>query len=201
MNADNGVGRVRRVVTGVNEAGRSYIVSDGLAPNAFLSADVEGFGASVAWYSPAGPLTNDGAADTAAADTVIPMSPNLGEVIFRVADFPPDEAYGRAGEESLFDSITGGEEARDGAAHSSDKHFWFHKTDSIDFAVVLDGEISLLLDDDECLLHPGDIVVQRGTAHSWSNKTDRTCRMAFVLVGALPVTAVESAEDALAGHS
>jgi len=198
--SQDGAGRVRRVVTGVGEQGRSRIVSDGLAPNTFRSPDVEGFASSVAWFSPAGPVSNDGDHDTAAGDVVIPMSPDLGEVIFRVADFPPDEAYGTAGEDGLFGSITGGDEARDGATHSGDKHFWFHKTDSIDFAVVLDGEIWLLLDDDECLLRAGDVVVQRGTAHSWSNKSDRTCRMAFVLLGALPVRAGESAEDALAGH-
>lgn len=201
MSTHEPAGRVRRVVTGVNADGRSYVVSDGLAPNTFQSPDVEGFGSSVAWYSPPGPVSNDGDADTAASDNVVPMAPSLGEVIFRVADFPPDEAYGRAGEERLFDTITGGDEARDGATHSSDKHFWFHKTDSIDFAVVLEGEIWLLLDDGECLLRAGDVVVQRGTAHSWSNRTDRTCRMAFVLLGALPVAAAESSEDdALAGH-
>lgn len=201
MNSHEPAGRVRRVVTGVNAHGRSYVVSDGLAPNTFQSPDVEGFGSSVAWYSPAGPVSNDGDHDTAAGEIVVPMAPNLGEIIFRVADFPPDEAYGRAGEENLFDTITGGDEARGGATHSSDKHFWFHKTDSIDFAVVLEGEIWLLLDDAECLLRAGDVVVQRGTAHSWSNRTDRTCRMAFVLLGALPVAAAESSEDdALAGH-
>jgi hypothetical protein len=201
MTTQNGVGRVRRVVTGVDDAGRSFIVSDSLAPNAFLSPDVPGFGSSVAWYSPAGPVSNEGAHDTAAAEVAVPMAPSLGEVIFRVADFPPDDAYGHAGEEGLFGTIDGGDEAREGATHSSEKHFWFHKTDSIDFAVVLEGEIWLLLDEGECLLRSGDVVVQRGTAHSWSNRTDATCRMAFVLLGALPVAAEQPSEDALAARS
>ena len=66
MSSEEAAGRVRRVVTGVNEHGRSYIVSDGLAPNTFQSPDVEGFGSSVAWHAPAGPVSNDGDHDTAA---------------------------------------------------------------------------------------------------------------------------------------
>jgi hypothetical protein len=186
----NGVGGVRRVVTGVNGRGRSYVVSDGLAPNTFRSPDVEGFGAAVAWFTPPGPVSNEGADDAAAADAQIPMYPDLGGTIFRIADFPPDSAYGQRGRDGLFSSIGGGaQEARDGATHSGGRHFWFHQTDSIDFAVVLDGEIWLLLDDGECLLRAGDVVVQRGTAHAWSNRSDRICRMVFLLFGALPVPA------------
>lgn len=201
MSTELGVGLVRRVVTGVNDHGRSYVVSDGLAPNRFQSPEVAGFGSSVVWYSPDGPVSNEGAIDTAAAEVAVPMAPNLGEVIFRVADFPSDEVYGEAGEEGLFGTIDGGGEARGAATHSSDKHFWFHKTDSIDFAVVLEGEIWLLLDEGQCLLRPGDVVVQRGTAHSWSNRTSQTCRVAFVLLGALPVPAQEATGGALAAQS
>jgi len=120
------------------------------------------------------------------------MSPALGGTIFRIADFPPDTAYSDDGQDSLFAEI-GGADAREGATHSGTRHFWFHQTDSIDFAVVLEGEIWMLLDEGECLLRAGDVVVQRGTAHSWSNRSDHTCRMAFLLLGALPATELTKA--------
>jgi Cupin domain len=117
-----------------------------------------------------------------------------------VADFPPDSAYDNGGKDQLFADI-GGDDARDGATHSADRHFWFHKTDSIDFAVVLDGEIWMLLDEGECLLRAGDVIVQRGTAHSWSNRSGKPCRMAFLLLGALPLPAPDAAaEGRLAGR-
>jgi hypothetical protein len=194
---ENGAGRtarVRRVVTGVDERGRSYVVSDGDAPNVFRSPTVSGFGAAQVWTTPPGPVSNEGAADQAPGDAEIPMYPELGGTIFRVADFPPDDAYDNAGKDGLFADI-GGEEARGGATHSGDRHFWFHKTDSIDFAVVLEGEIWLLLDEGECRLEAGDVIVQRGTAHSWSNRSGKPCRMAFLLLGALPVPAAEAAEE------
>ena len=199
MSADDRTARVRRVVTGVDEAGRSVFLFDGEAPNTFRSPTVAGFGAAQVWTTAPGPVSNDGADDTAGAGVDIPMYPNLGGVVFRVADFPPDTAYGTDGKDNLFDDI-GGNAARDGATHSGGKHFWFHKTDSIDFAVVLEGEIWLLLDEGERLLRAGDVVVQRGTAHSWSNRSDRACRMAFVLLGALPVVGAEEAGEELVGQ-
>ena len=177
--------RIRRVVTAVDHLGRSYILSDGQAPNVFRSNTVPGFGAAQVWTTPPGPVCNDSAIDRATADTEIPMYPELGGTIFRVADFPPDTAYHQNGKDALFGDI-GGEHAREEATASADRHFWFHKTDSIDFAVVLDGEIWLLLDEGETLLRAGDVLVQRGTAHSWSNRSTRVCRMAFLLFGARP---------------
>jgi hypothetical protein len=193
-NGSGRTARVRRVVTGVDERGRSYVVSDGEAPNVFRSLTVPGFGAAQVWTTAPGPVSNEGANDPAGADAEIPMYPELGGTVFRVADFPPDSAYENGGKDQLFADI-GGDEARDGATHSADRHFWFHKTDSIDFAVVLEGEIWMLLDEDECLLKAGDVIVQRGTAHSWSNRSGKPCRMAFLLLGALPVPDPEAVEE------
>ncbi|PWU55483.1 hypothetical protein DLE60_28230 [Micromonospora globispora] len=190
-------GVVRRVVTGTDEHGRSYIVSDGVSPNRHSSPSVAGFGAAQIWYTEPGPISNAGEQDNGSADTVIPMHPDVRATIFRIADFPPDSAYTDAGKSALFAEI-GGNAARAGASHSEDKHFWFHKTDSIDYGIVLEGEIWLMLDDDECLLTAGDVVVQRGTSHAWANRSDKPCRMAFVLIGAPPVP-VTSAD--LAGQA
>lgn len=64
-----------------------------------------------------------------------------------------------------------------------------HRTDSIDYAVVIAGEIDMQLDDSEVHLKAGDILVQRGTIHNWVNRGTVPCVIAFALIGAKPVTA------------
>jgi quercetin dioxygenase-like cupin family protein len=64
-----------------------------------------------------------------------------------------------------------------------------HRTDSIDFAVVMKGEIDMELDDSVVHVKAGDVLVQRGTIHNWVNKGAEPCRIAFVLVDAKPVVA------------
>jgi quercetin dioxygenase-like cupin family protein len=63
-----------------------------------------------------------------------------------------------------------------------------HRTDSIDYAVVISGEIDMQLDDSEVHLKAGDVLVQRGTIHNWVNRGNKPCVMAFVLIDAKPVT-------------
>jgi len=63
-----------------------------------------------------------------------------------------------------------------------------HKTDTVDYCIVLSGEIHAVLDEAEVLLRAGDCFVQRGTHHAWSNRTDKPCVIAFVLVAARPLT-------------
>ena len=62
-----------------------------------------------------------------------------------------------------------------------------HRTASVDYAFVISGEIWAVLDRDEVLMHAGDVLIQRGTNHSWSNRSDRPCLMGFVLVSAQPL--------------
>jgi uncharacterized cupin superfamily protein len=64
------------------------------------------------------------------------------------------------------------------------RHAAMHRTRSVDYAIVLEGEIDMLLDDSEVHLTAGDVLVQQGTNHAWVNRGTRPCRMAFVLVDA-----------------
>ena len=65
-----------------------------------------------------------------------------------------------------------------------------HRTDTIDYIVVMSGEIDMELESgEEVHLKAGDVMVQRGTVHNWINRGTETCIMAVVLVGAQPVTA------------
>ncbi len=64
----------------------------------------------------------------------------------------------------------------------SDRHFFFHTTQTLDYAIVLEGEIWAMMDEGETLMKKGDVLIQRATNHSWSNRTNRDCKMAFVLI-------------------
>jgi len=92
-----------------------------------------------------------------------------------VVDFPPDESYDTQELARFLDEHG----VRDNG-HA--RHFWFHKTQSLDYAIVLEGEIYALMDEGETLMRAGDILIQRATNHSWSNRSDKVCRVAFVLL-------------------
>jgi quercetin dioxygenase-like cupin family protein len=57
-----------------------------------------------------------------------------------------------------------------------------HKTKTVDYGLVLEGEIWLVLDDSEVLCRQGDIIIQRGTNHAWANRSDADCAVAFILI-------------------
>ena len=61
-------------------------------------------------------------------------------------------------------------------------HPLMHRTQTIDYGVVIDGEMTLVLDTVETRLQRGDVVIQRGTNHAWANRSGKPCRMLFVLV-------------------
>ena len=186
---------VRRVVTGHDEQGRAIILADGPAPHSFESEAIPGFGATVLWTTPVTSIDHVTDEDPASADAEIPSFPGTGHSIVRIADFPPDASYPDAADSVIFTEIDGHDAAEAGTAHSSGKHFWFHRTDSLDYAVVLDGEITMLVDEGEVTLRAGDVVIQRATSHAWSNRTDKTARMLFVLIGTPPQSASDIAQE------
>ena len=184
--------RIRRVVTGHDDHGRAVILADDIAPNTFASPTIPGFGATVPWLT-SYPVDHVTDRDPAGVGTPIPTFPGPGETVFRIAEFPPDEVYPQDAQNKIFEEIDGKAEAADGAKHSNGQHFWFHRTDSLDYAVVLEGEITLLVDDGEATLKACDVAVQRATSHAWSNRTDRIARVAFILIGTEPISAEEIA--------
>jgi quercetin dioxygenase-like cupin family protein len=90
--------------------------------------------------------------------SAVALPPPTDGAVLRVVDFPPDDN----GVPDL------------------------HSTASLDFAVVLSGEIHAVLDDDETLMRAGDVLVQRGTNHAWVNRSGSICRVLFVLIDARP---------------
>jgi mannose-6-phosphate isomerase-like protein (cupin superfamily) len=149
---------VRRVVTGVDASGRSVFLSDGDAYGGEQWAEV--------WITdPAAGM--DAVVDPQLGTTV--LEPPAGGTAWRVFEVPTDEDM-RAAMAQAAGRMEGIEP--DG----------FHTTHTIDYVMVLEGEISLELDTGEVTLHPGDCVVQRGTRHAWRNRSGKPVKMMAVML-------------------
>jgi len=177
--------RVRRVLTGHDAEGKSIFIADGEAANVKEMASMPGLALTDLWETKGAPASNAGAAD--AAERPVRLEPPKNGTILRIVEFPPDSqwrgtAAARADGHEAFKSIGAGH-ARDRA--SSDP--MMHRTSTVDYAIVLKGEIHAVMDKGEKLLRAGDILVQRGTNHSWSVRGNEPCIVAFALVSAKPL--------------
>lgn len=174
------VWKVRRVVTGHDKDGKSIFIVDGYAPNVLEMASMPGLALTDLWETKAAPASNEGSADAAARP--VRLEPPKNGTILRIVEFPPDKQWRQSADaRKAFESI--------GAGHAPDKHSadpMMHKTATVDYIIVLKGEIWAIMEKGETLLRPGDILVQRGTNHSWSVRTNEPCIIAAVLVSAKP---------------
>ena len=175
--------RVRRVLTGHDAEGKSVFIADGHAPNVKEMASMPGLALTDLWETGAAPASNQGSAD--AATRPVRLEPPKNGTLLRIVEFPPDSHWrGRADARKGFDSI--------GAGHAPDRSSsdpMMHKTSTVDYIIVLRGEIYAIMDKGETLLRAGDILVQRGTNHSWSVRGDEPCIVAAILVSAKAVGA------------
>ena len=171
---------IRRIVTGHDAKGRSIILSDGPSPHVLTLPGRPDFGLTNLWVTDAAPADNSGTADAAARPVVLEPPPNGS--LFRVVEFPPDSAPGGFDRTAAFKAM--------GAGHAMDadasRHPGMHKTSTVDYAIVLSGEIWALMDEGETLMRAGDVLVQRGTNHAWSNRSTAPCLVAFILINARP---------------
>jgi quercetin dioxygenase-like cupin family protein len=173
--------RVRRVLTGHDAQGRSTFIADGEAPNVKEMASMPGLALTDLWETGGAPASNAGERDAAARP--VRLEPPKNGTILRIVEFPPDSAWrGAADGSAAFKSI--------GAGHAQDRSSsdpMMHKTSTVDYIIVLRGEIYAIMETGEKLLRAGDILVQRGTNHSWSVRGSEPCIVAAVLVNAKPL--------------
>jgi len=175
--------RYRRVVTGHNAQGRSMVLIDDPSPHAYVLEKAGGLQLTELWETTSSPADNSGTQD--AGDHERRIQPKGGGSVFRIIEYPPDSVRLKTIKPEEFFSSMGAQ-----AAHASRKlHAGTHTTDTVDYVIVLSGEIYAVLDEGEVLLHAGDCLVQRGTRHAWSNRTQVPCAIAFVLVAAAPLAA------------
>jgi mannose-6-phosphate isomerase-like protein (cupin superfamily) len=170
---------IRRVVTGHDESGKAIVQSDGIAQNVRVR-EGSGFVSTLLWVTDETPAVVASGIDR--ADRVIGTAPPPNGSILRVVDFPPvtPDVEG-LDQGALLRAMGVDHPAADGAAS---RHPYMHRTRSVDYAVILTGEIDMLLDDSEVHLNAGDVVVQQGTNHAWVNRSQSVCRIAFILLDA-----------------
>ena len=175
-------GKIRRVVTGHDTDGKAVVMSDDFAPVVFTAEKRPGYASTEIWRTLAtpAPITADMEDPTPGARRQLPTP--RGSVIRintlapesdAVRSLSPDEAL------NVFASL-GNSTASTFAKNG--RHPMMHRTETIDYAIVLSGEITMLLDDSEVVLKAGDVLVQCGTNHAWSNRGKVPCQIAFILL-------------------
>jgi mannose-6-phosphate isomerase-like protein (cupin superfamily) len=169
---------VRRIVTGHDTNGAAIVVMDGTLQTQVRSA---GVGSVALWITDETPADISGSKDR--ADRTIGVPPPPHGSVLRVVDFPPVSGDIKVDNAAFTAEMGLGKQERSGGKHVN--HPFMHRTKSVDYAIVLEGEIDMLLDDSEVHLKAGDILVQQGTNHAWVNNSGKMCRIAFVLIDAV----------------
>ncbi|PXW97532.1 hypothetical protein C7444_104134 [Sphaerotilus hippei] len=172
---------IHRVVTGHDAQGRAVVASEGPLPTVVELDALPGTVFHEVWSTQASPAWVDNGADPTVG--AIRLPPPARGTRIRFVDIPPDTddflAHGAARMQAAFAQIG---DAAASTVQAGSPHPLMHRTESVDYGVVIAGELTLVLDQGEVLLQPGSVVVQRGTQHAWANRSVRPCRMLFVLV-------------------
>ena len=174
---------VRRVVTGHDAQGRAVIQEDGAVPRVQRIGGEHGPLFFEVWNTRATPAPID-VASGEPAEAGIQLAPPKGGTRIRVLDIPPDDASLASLTPEQAQAHFAAVGAADASSHAdgSSRHAFMHRTETIDYGIVLDGELTLILDVGETIVRAGDIVIQRGTNHGWANRSSRHCRIAFILI-------------------
>lgn len=171
---------IRRVVTGKDASGKAIAQIDGVA--ATVHARVEtGVTNTQLWVTDGVPADLSDASDAGAKKAGV--TPPPGGSIFRIVEFAPEKEI-KSDYDTRLRLMSALGLAPEGASRDRPRHPGMHRTRTVDYAVVVSGEIDLLLDDTDIHLKAGDAVVQRGTNHAWVNRGEQPCRIAFVLIDA-----------------
>jgi Cupin domain len=172
----------RRVVTGHNADGKAIFISDAPPVHAQLIGGPGGPTFTEIWHTSATPALIQPQLPLADEDKLMLPPPKSGTRL-RVIDFPPEsEAIRQLSGADAADKFKAMGDAQASTAKSGAPHPLMHRTETLDYGIVLDGEITLILDVEETIIRTGDIVIQAGTNHAWSNRSGRNCRMAFILI-------------------
>jgi len=172
----------RRIVTGHDEGGKAVVLSDGPAPFVHVNAINPEWYSTDIWRTAETPARIVAAAPEPAHAPRRQM-PDKGGTVLRINHFPPESATVRQmdpeASRRVFAALGNENAATFGRGG---RHPLMHRTATIDYAIVLSGEITMVLDDVDVELKTGDVVVQCGTNHAWSNRSNAPCVVAFVLI-------------------
>jgi mannose-6-phosphate isomerase-like protein (cupin superfamily) len=164
----------RRIVTGHDSDGKAVVVFDSSLQAKQRSAGANGM--TLLWTTREFPVDMAGSADGAQNHAGVP--PVTNGTVFRIVDFAPASPHASPVDHHQILISMGIDPATQGYG----RHANTHRTRTIDYALVLDGEIDMLLDDSEIHVKAGDVLVQQGTNHAWVNNGTKPCRIAFILI-------------------
>jgi mannose-6-phosphate isomerase-like protein (cupin superfamily) len=169
---------IRRVVTTVDKNDKAVVLMDAPSPHKKVRPTTQ-TASHLLWVTGQTPADLSGSKDRAAIE--IGIMPPRGGSVFRMVDFPPEtEEMRKLDPHTLHASLDDGAPKRG----LPPRHPAMHRTRTVDYAIVMSGEIDMLLDDSEIHLKAGDVLVQQGTNHAWVNRGSEPCRIAFVLIDA-----------------
>ena len=172
---------IRRIVTGHDAQGRSCIIEDGPSPAVRLVPERPGYRVTNLWRTVGSPTDID---DTDSIAEHQGVAPPPGGTVIRIIDIPPEATDPE--ERKRLAAATFGQLFADADHRLEDKrHPGMHITESVDYAILLEGELTAILDNDETVMRAGDVLIQRGTNHAWANRSGRMARIAFILVAGM----------------
>ena len=171
---------IRRVVTGKDNSGKAVVVTDG-APGRIHVRKELGVTNTLLWVTDSIPANLCEQGDEGNREVGI-VPPSSG-TIFRIIEFGPqkDVQADHQTRRQIFERMG---LAPEGASRENPRDPGMHRTRTVDYVVILSGEIDMLLDESEVHLNAGDVVIQRGTNHAWVNRGNEPCKVAFVLIDA-----------------
>lgn len=168
----------RVLIAGTNAQGRSVIESDAPISAWRTVAERPGYRISNVWALSEAPAQVD---EPSRVHEITGLTPPKGGNVLRILDYPP-EPSDPVERQKMFDAMftklfPGGHHRPPGARHPG-----MHTTDTIDYVICLEGELYAVMEEGEVLMRAGDILIQRGNQHAWSNRSGKFARLAVVLI-------------------
>jgi mannose-6-phosphate isomerase-like protein (cupin superfamily) len=176
-------GPFRRIVTGHDAQGRAVILEDAPPPRVQRIGGPHGPMFYEVWNTRETPAVID-AVSGEPPEQGIQLAPPRNGTRIRVLEIPPEDASiaSVSPDEARAHFAEVGAAAASSHKDSGSKHAFMHRTETIDYGIVLEGELTLIVDVGETVVRAGDIVIQRGTNHGWANRGSVPCRIAFILI-------------------
>lgn len=169
--------QVRRVVTKLDDSGKAVVMLDERSPMSGVRPP--NYVANI-WVTEKSPPDFSRAADRGKTKTG--LTPPKGGTVFRIVEFMPEpESVARLDLNTMQRVVGAADTPKKGLPP---RHPMMHRTRTLDYAIVLAGEIDMLLDEGEVHLKAGDVLVQQATNHAWVNRGREPCRIAFILMDA-----------------
>jgi mannose-6-phosphate isomerase-like protein (cupin superfamily) len=173
---------IRRVVTGVNKAGASIVVGDGIPPNVVAPGAGGGYAWTDVWVIGRVDSPTQGGDQ---APNSMSLEPPRGGLTWKVIVLPPESAFKEIDGEAFRAEMRERAPLMSQTGEHDPSRPGFHRTDTIDFVVIVSGELFLELEEGEVRVGPGDCVVQRGAWHAWHNRGSEPCVMSAVILSAM----------------